>query len=170
MRPTSDEHAPYYGKYVALVPDDDLDIVHHLADQHHETVGSLRKAKQKGDFAYEPGKWTVKEVVGHICDTERVMAYRALRFARGDTTDLPGFEQDDYVATANFNGRSMDDLVEEVWSVRAATLSLAKQLGEEALNRRGKANGNPATVRALLYIIAGHELHHMAILKERYGV
>src|SRR6266446_8744054 len=92
MRPTSAEHAPYYARYIALVPDDDMDVVHHLADQHHESVGTLRKAKHKGDFAYEPGKWTIKEVIGHMCDTERVMAYRALRFARGDETDLPGFE------------------------------------------------------------------------------
>ena len=170
MRPTSDEHAPYYGKYIALVPDDDMDVVHHLADQHHESVGALRRAKHKGDHAYAPGKWTIKEVIGHMCDTERVMAYRALRFARGDTTDLPGFEQDDYVAAANSNSRTMDDLLEELWSVRAATLSLAKHLPEGALSRRGKASGNPVTVRALLYIIAGHELHHMAILRERYGV
>src|SRR5436305_15137376 len=90
MRPTSDEYAPYYGKYVALVPDDDMDVVHHLADQHHETVDALRKAKSKGDFAYAPNKWTIKQVVGHVCDAERVFAYRALRFARGDETELPG--------------------------------------------------------------------------------
>jgi uncharacterized damage-inducible protein DinB len=170
MRPTSDEHAPYYGKYIALVPDDDMDVVHHLADQHHESVGTLRKAKHKGDHAYEPGKWTIKQVIGHMCDTERIMAYRALRFARGDMTDLAGFEQDDYVATANSNSRTMDDLLEELWSVRAATLSLAKHLPEDALNRRGKASGNAVSVRALLYIIAGHERHHMAILRDRYGV
>ena len=170
MRPTSDEHAPYYGKYIALVPDDEMDIVHHLADQHHESVDVLRKAKGRGDFSYAQGKWTIKEVVGHMCDTERVMAYRALRFGRGDTTELPGFDQDPYVATANFNSRSMDDLLAELWSVRAATLSLAKHLPKEALNRRGTAGGNPVTVRALLYIIAGHERHHMAVLHEHYGV
>jgi hypothetical protein len=170
MRPTSAEHAPYYARYIVLVPDDDMDVVHHLADQHHESVGMLRKAKHKGDFAYEPGKWTIKEVISHMCDTERVMAYRALRFARGDATDLPGFEQDDYVAMSKAGSRTMDDLLEELWSVRAATLSLAKHLPEEALGRAGKASGNRVTVRALLYIIAGHELHHMAVLKDRYGV
>jgi uncharacterized damage-inducible protein DinB len=170
MRPAADEHAPYYGKYVSLVPNDQMDVVHHLADQHHETVDALRKAKHKGDFAYAPGKWTIKQVVGHICDAERIFAYRALRIARGDTTPLPGFEQDDYVATASFNSLSMDDLLEELWSVRAATLSLAKHLPPEALSRRGTASGNPVSVRALLYIIAGHERHHLAVLKELYGV
>lgn len=170
MRPTSDEYAPYYGKYVSLVPSDDIDVVHHLADHHHETVDALRKAKGKGDFAYAPGKWTVKEVVGHVCDSERIFAYRALRIARGDTTPLPGFEQDDYIATANFNRLTMDELLEELWSVRAATLSLAKHLPAEALTRRGTASGNPVSVRALLYIIAGHERHHFALLRERYGV
>lgn len=169
-RPTSDEHNPYYAKYIALVPDDDLDVVHHLADQHHDTVGILRKAKGKGDHAYGPGKWTVKEVVGHICDTERVMAYRALRFSRGDQTELPGFDENEYVASSTFASRTMDDLLEELWSVRAATLSLAKHLREDALGKRGKANGQPVSVRALLYIIAGHERHHLAILRDRYGV
>jgi uncharacterized damage-inducible protein DinB len=170
VRPNADEYNAYYGKYIALVPDDEMDVVHHLADQHLEYVGALRKAKQKGDHAYAPGKWTVKEVIGHICDSERVFAYRALRFARGDTTDLAGFEQDDYVKTAESNRRTMDDLIEELWAVRAATLSLAKHLSPEALRRGGKASGYPVTVRALLYIIAGHERHHMAILNERYGV
>jgi hypothetical protein len=169
-RPSSAEHAPYYAKYIALVPDDDLDVVGHLADQHHETVGMLRKAKARGDHAYAPGKWTVKEVIGHMCDTERIFAYRALRFSRGDTTDLPGFDENQYVAASNFSSRTMEDLLEELWSVRAATLSLAKNLKGDALTRQGTANGNAVSVRALLYIIAGHERHHVAMLKERYGL
>jgi hypothetical protein len=170
MRPTADEHSPYYSKYIALVPSDDLSIAAHLADQHHETVDALRKAKAKGDFAYAPGKWTVKEVIGHICDTERIFAYRALRFARGDSTELPGFDENAYVAGSNFRSRTMDDLLEELWAVRAATLSLAKHLPESAMSLRGSANATPVTVRALLYIIAGHERHHLALLRERYGV
>jgi uncharacterized damage-inducible protein DinB len=169
-RPSSDEHNPYYSKYIALVPDDNLSIAGILADQHHDTVDALRKAKSKGDYAYAPDKWTVKEVVGHISDSERVFAYRALRFARGDETALPGFDQDTFMAGSNFRSRTMDDLLEELWSVRAATLSLAKSLPEAALSKRGTASGSPVTVRALLYIIAGHERHHMGILKERYGV
>lgn len=170
LRPQADEHSPYYAKYIALVPDDELTVVQHLADQHHDTVGLLRKAKAKGDHSYGPGKWTVKEVVGHMCDTERIMAYRALRFARADETDLPGFDENTYVTASNFSSRSMDDLLEELWSVRAATLSLAKYLPKDALTRRGTANGAAVSVRALLYIIAGHERHHLAILRERYGV
>jgi len=169
-RPTSDEYNPYYSTYIKLVPDSDMGIAGMLADQHHDTIDILRKAKSKGDHAYAPGKWTVKEVVGHINDSERVFAYRALRFARGDSTELPGFDQDVFMAGSNFNARTMDDLLEEMWSVRAATLSLAKNLPESAMSKRGTASGNPVTVRALLYIIAGHELHHLGILRERYGV
>lgn len=169
-RPQPDEHAPYYAKYVELVPDEDITIAAQLADQHHETVDALRRAKAKGDFAYGPDKWTVKEVVGHLCDAERIFAYRALRFARGDTTELPGFDENEYVAKANFRSRSMDDLLEELWSVRAATLSLAKYLPDSAMAKRGSANGNAVSVRALFYIIAGHERHHLGVLRERYGV
>jgi hypothetical protein len=169
-RPKPDEHNPYYSTYINLVPDSEMTIAGMLADQHHDTIDILRKAKSKGDHAYATGKWTVKEVVGHINDSERVFAYRALRFARGDTTELPGFDQDTFMAGSNFKSRTMDDLLEEMWSVRAATLSLAKNLPESAMSRRGTASGSPVTVRALLYIIAGHELHHLGILKERYGV
>jgi uncharacterized damage-inducible protein DinB len=170
MRPQSDEHSPYYAKYIALVPDEDMTIAAQLADQHHETVDALRKGKAKADFAYAPDKWTVKEVVGHISDTERIFAYRALRFARGDSTDLPGFDENAYVPNSNAKNRSIEDLIEELWSVRAATLSLAKQIPEAAMSRRGSANGTPVTVRALLYIIAGHERHHLGLLRERYGI
>jgi hypothetical protein len=170
VRPNSDEYAPYYGQYISKVPDDGVDVVHHLMDQHHETVEALRKAKSKGDYAYAEGKWTVKDVIEHICDAERVFAYRALRIGRGDKTPLPGFEQDDYVKAAQAGRRTMDDLLDELWSVRAATLSLAKHLPKDALTLKGTASGNPISVRALLYIIAGHERHHLALLKERYGV
>jgi len=169
-RPTSDEHNPYYSKYIALVPDNELNIAGQLADQHHEVIGVLRKAKAKADYAYEPGKWTVKEVMGHLCDAERIFAYRALRIARADSTDLPGFDENAYVANSNFKARTMEDLLEEMWAVRAATLSLAKHLPEASMTNRGTANGSPISVRALLYIIAGHERHHLGILRERYGV
>jgi hypothetical protein len=169
-RPQPNEYNPYYSKYIERVPDDDLSIDKQLAVQHHETIDLLRKAKAKADYAYEPGKWTVKEVLGHIADSERVFAYRALRFARGDTTALPGFDQDVFMAGSSFRARTLDDLLEELWSVRAATLSLAKSFPESVMSKGGKASDSPITVRALLYIIAGHELHHLSILKERYGV
>jgi hypothetical protein len=112
----------------------------------------------------------VKEVVGHMCDAERIFAYRALRFSRSDATELPGFDENAYVASSNFKSRSMDDLIEELWAVRASTLSLAKNLPKGALDMRGSANNTPVSVRALLWIIAGHERHHLGILRERYGV
>ena len=147
-----------------------MTIAQHLAVQHHDTIDTLRKAKAKGDHAYAPGKWTVKEVIGHLCDAERVFAYRAMRFARADATELPGFDENAYVANANFRSRTMDDLLDEMFAVRAATLSLAKHLPESAMSNRGSANGSPVTVRALFYIIAGHERHHLGILRERYGL
>lgn len=166
-RPKADEHAPYYGRYIARVPDGDLISV--LRDQIADSSALLRRVPaDRADFAYEPGKWTVKEVVGHMADVERVMAYRALTFARQDTTDLPGFDENAWVANAGFGACALDDLVDELETVRAATIQLASHLGAEALARRGSANGNSVTVRALFYIIAGHERHHAALLRERY--
>jgi hypothetical protein len=120
--------------------------------------------------AYAPGRWTVKEVIGHIADTERVMAYRALRIARGDRTPLPGFEQDPYVAVAELNDRPLPELLAELAAVRAATVALFTGIPTAAWTRMGTASDAPCSVRALAYIIAGHELHHRALLHERYGV
>ena len=166
-RPNADEHDPYYGKYIAHVPDGDL--VSGLRNQLIEVVELLRGLPaDKADFAYAPGKWTVKEVVGHMMDVERVMAYRALRFARNDKTDLPGFDENQWAADASFRERTLDDLVEELEAVRGATIHFAKHLNTEEQTRRGKANGKEISVRALMYIIAGHERHHVALLRERY--
>jgi hypothetical protein len=166
-RPQTDEHAPYYGKYIAQVPDGDL--ISMLREQIMETVGLLGGLPEgKANFAYAPGKWTIKEVIGHMIDVERVMAYRALRIARADTTDLPGFDENAWVPVANFGARTIADLLEEFQVVRAATVHLAKHLDAEALARRGSANKNGISVRALLYIIAGHERHHLALFRERY--
>lgn len=122
------------------------------------------------DATYAPGKWSIKEVAGHIVDTERIMAYRLLRIARGDSTPLPGFEQDDYVRDGNFASRTLANLIEEFRLVRAATLALLQGLDGEALVRRGLADGKPVSARALAYIIAGHERHHLDILQQRYGL
>jgi hypothetical protein len=121
-----------------------------------------------GSFAYEPGKWTVKEVVGHLIDTERVMAYRAMCIARGEKQPLPGFEQDEYVNFGNFNRKGLFDLNYEFRLLRESNMLLVKGFDEEALQRRGIANENKVTVLALLYVIAGHEKHHTNILLERY--
>jgi uncharacterized damage-inducible protein DinB len=167
QRPQSDEHAEYYAKYIDRVPDGDL--IAQLGAQAADT-GNLLKglSTDRADFAYGPGKWTVKQVLGHIIDAERVFGYRALRFARNDKTELPGFDENSYVENANFAQRTLADLVDEFQGVRASTIQFAKNLDAEALTRRGKASNSPFTVRALLYIIAGHERHHTALLRERY--
>jgi uncharacterized damage-inducible protein DinB len=119
---------------------------------------------------YAPGKWTVKQVLGHIIDAERIFSYRALRIARDDNTPLPGFEQDDYVANADFNSLSLTELLQEYSAVRRATILLFRHLPADAWTRRGTASDNEVTVRALAYIIAGHDQHHYRILCERYAI
>jgi uncharacterized damage-inducible protein DinB len=126
------------------------------------------RSERDGNFRYAPGKWTVKEVLGHITDTERIFAYRALRFARSDKTPLPGFEQDDYVKNGAFAGRTLADLTEEFAAVRSASIALYRSFNEEAWPRRGLANQKEMTVRALAFITAGHQIHHRVILEERY--
>ena len=123
-----------------------------------------------GEYRYAPGKWSAKEVLGHVCDTERVFAYRALRIARGDQTPLAGFEQDDYVKNGPFAKAPMEEIIEDYIAVRRASITLFRNLDEAAWVRRGVANNNEVSVRALAYIIAGHELHHRRILEEKYFV
>ena len=166
QRPKADEHAPYYGKYIAQVPEGDL--VSLLREQLMDTVSLLRGAQDRADFAYAPGKWTLKESIGHLGDVERVMAYRALRVSRGDRTNLPGFDENAYVANASFSRRTLDDLLEELQVIRASTIHLARHLSPEELARRGTANGNEVTARALFYIIAGHERHHVQLFRDKY--
>lgn len=165
-RPQADEHSPYYSKYIDQVPDGDL--VSMLREQLMDTVALLRNVGDRADYAYAPGKWTVKEVIGHISDTERVMSYRAMCIARNDKTNLPSFDENAFVASANFGRRTLGDLLEELQVVRSATIHLAKHLDGGELARRGMANGNEVSVRALFYIIAGHERHHVALLRDRY--
>ena len=166
-RPDPSEYAPYYGKYIEKVPDGP--IVDILRAQIRGTLELLRSVPEsKGDYAYAPGKWSIKQVVGHVIDAERVFAYRALRFGRSDTTQLPGFEQDDYARAGGFAARSIRHLTDELETVRRATVLLYEGFGEGDWLRKGIASSNPVSVRALAYIIAGHELHHAKILKEQY--
>jgi hypothetical protein len=166
-RPDATEYAPDYEKYVSLVPAGD--VVETLSRQIEETLALLRPvSEEQAGGAYEAGKWSVKEVVGHLLDAERVFAYRALRFARGDRTPLPGFEQDDYVAGGGFNARTLSDLLDEFAAVRRATVALLRGLDSAAWLRRGTANDSEASVRAIAHIIAGHERHHARVLRERY--
>jgi uncharacterized damage-inducible protein DinB len=166
-RPAAGEYAPYYERYISLVQGEDILSI--LDSQRRQTMLLLSgRDEEEGNFRYAPDKWSAKEVLGHLCDTERIFAYRALRIARGDTTPLPGFEQDDYVRNGPFANRSLSDLVEEFIAVRRATLSLLRNLDEQAWMRRGIASNNEVTVRSLAYMIAGHELHHRRILQEKY--
>jgi uncharacterized damage-inducible protein DinB len=166
-RPQPGEYAPYYDRYIARVSGED--ILNTLDQQRRDTMLLLSgRDDEDGNFRYAPDKWTAKEVIGHVCDTERVFAYRALRISRADATPLAGFEQDDYVRNGPFAQRPLSDLVEDFIAVRRATLSLLRNLDEAAWTRRGVANNHEVTVRALAYIIAGHELHHRGILEEKY--
>jgi hypothetical protein len=165
--PESTEYVPYFAKYISLVPQGD--VLESMERQLAETLRLLGSiSPSKAEFRYAVGKWSIKEVVGHISDTERVMCHRALRFSRGDSTPLPGFDENEYVRQANFGERSLADLAGEFEVVRNSTLNFFRSLGDDALMRRGVANGNGFTVRALAYIIAGHERHHVKLIRERY--
>lgn len=166
-RPEPNEYAKFYETYVSLIPS--ADVLSALEMQRLQMAQLFAgRSERDGNFRYAPGKWTVKEVLGHVNDAERVFSYRALCFARGDQKPLQSFEQDDYVRTAGSNERTLADLTEEFAAVRGASLALFRSLTEEAWNRRGVASNNEVTVRALAYITAGHELHHRRILEERY--
>ena len=168
-RPAADEHVEYYAKYIQLVPGDDA--MEALRTQIGDTVRLLQPLDEsRALHRYAPGKWSIKEVVGHLADAERVFAYRALRFGRADATPLPGFDENTYVPAGRFDTRPLAELVQDYEAVRASSLALFRGMDGEALLRRGAANGNPISVRALAWILAGHELHHRGILTERYGL
>ena len=165
--PTSTEYAPYYEKYTNLVPRGD--IVSILARQLDETIPFLRGiSESKAGYRYAPDKWSIKQLLGHINDCERVFSYRTLRFARNDSQPLTGFEQDEFVQGGDFDSRKFADLVTEFEHIRRATIDLLKPLPDEAWLRRGVANDAEITVRALAFIMAGHVAHHVQVLKERY--
>ncbi len=166
-RPDPAEYPPYFARYVELVPDGD--VLQLLARQRDDTLTLLAGLTDElGRRRYAPGKWSINEVVGHLADTERVFAYRALRFSRGDPTPLPGFEQDEWAAKANHHDRSLSSIAAEFHSVREATLHLLHSLTERMLACRGTADGNVFTVRAVPSILAGHERHHVGVIRDRY--
>ncbi len=167
IRPAADEFAPFYANYIAQVPDGD--VVEALIG------GSEIAAALLGDIddatasrAYAPGKWTLKEVVLHCADAERVFAYRALRIARGDVTPLPGFDENAYAPMSGANVRTMDSILDEFESVRDASVTLFQGLPSEAWTRRGVASGKDVSVRAIAWITAGHLLHHLSVIQDRY--
>ncbi len=166
-RPVETEYPSFYGNYVRKVGDGD--IVRSMREQVRETTGFLRGIPEsRAGHRYEPGKWSIREVVGHVCDSERVFSYRAVRIARGDTTPLPGFDEKDFVARSSLDKRSLDSLVDELEAIRGSTVALFDSLFPEEWSRRGTASGREITVRALAWVIAGHERHHMEVLRTRY--
>jgi uncharacterized damage-inducible protein DinB len=165
-KPQPEEYNPYYVTYISKVAEGDvLEILEQLKESSYQLFSNL--TDEQANYAYAPGKWTIKEALGHMIDTERVFAFRAYCFSR-EYSELPGFDQDTYVNASNFNSRSIQDLAAEFKATRESNLYFFRALTEEQLNRRGVASGNPASVRALVYMVAGHELHHLGILKERY--
>ena len=166
-RPEANEYPSYFEGYVSLVPAGD--VLETLRRQTGDTLELLNGVEEaRAGVAYAPGKWSLKEVVGHVVDSERVFAYRALCIARGETASLPGMNQDDYVRHANFNARRLADMIAEFQHVRMATLDLLHNLDEAAWLRRGVANENETSVRAIAHLIAGHEAHHVQIIRARY--
>lgn len=162
------EYAPYFEQYIQLVSSQ-KSIVDNLYDSQKEFEDTLRKlSKAKGDFAYAEGKWTLKELVQHIIDTERIFCYRALCFARNDKTNLPGFDQDLFVNNDNVNKRDYHTMLDEMETLRKSTIQLFDSFSEEALLRIGVASGNEISVRALGYLFSGHQIHHLNVIKERY--
>jgi uncharacterized damage-inducible protein DinB len=166
-RPQSNDYAPYHGKYIMLVPDGDfVEILETQLQRMKKLLEPLTEGQ--GDFRYAPGKWSIKESLGHVNDAERIFAVRILRIARGDQTPLPGFEQDDYVKIANASTRKISELLEEFTAIRRATIALIRSLDDASWLRRGTASGKEVSVLAIVFIIAGHALHHQAIFEEKY--
>ncbi|WP_293311634.1 DinB family protein [Pedobacter sp. UBA5917] len=166
-RPQPNEYPIWGETYISKV---DREIFEILNDQVESLPALFRRNADKADYAYAEGKWTLKEMLGHIIDAERVFAYRITCFARNEQQHLPGFEEDDYVENARFGQRELEDLIEEFAALRKANLYLFNSLNEEELNRKGIASGREINVKSILFIVGGHIMHHVSILKERYHV
>lgn len=163
------EYALFYEPYIEALDTNQKSILENLNDTHKEAIALLRDLPEaKQNYRYADGKWTIKELVQHFMDAERVLSYRALRFARRDPTDLPGYEEDDYVKNSNGDIRDYNELLEEFSAVRKATVLLFNSFTDEALQRIGSANGSIFSVRALGYIISGHLKHHLNVIRDRY--
>ena len=167
MRPNKDALEEYYHQYIDLVKGDDLAAEMGNSQRiTQELLGSINPDKET--YRYADGKWSIREIIGHLIDSERVFNYRALRFARDDNTELHGFEHNDYATASKANDRSLTDLAAEYTQVRGATMSLFSTFDEEMLEKGGVANGSKATVLGLGFVIVGHEIHHTNVIKERY--
>lgn len=161
------EYHPYYKAYISLSPD--IEYAEALIKSHDNVIEFLKGIpEEKLEYRYSEGKWTIKEILQHIIDTERIFSYRALRIAREDSTPLAGYEQDDYVPPSRANRLSLNTLLSDYSAVRNCTLSLYKSLDDAMLANIGDANGNPMSARAALSILVGHEIHHCSVIKEKY--
>jgi DinB superfamily len=168
-RPTESEYAPFYAGYVSKVPSGD--VLEMLESQRSQILAlAATVPAERETFRYAPGKWTVREVFGHLGDAERVFGYRAFCISRGDQTPLPGFDEQEYVAASGFNSRALSSLAQELALLRESNLAFLRHLGAEEWQRTGVANANPISVRALAFIMVGHVNHHLGVLRERYGV
>lgn len=168
-RPTASEYSPYHAGYVALVPEEDvLSAMEQQSSEMQKVLASLDETR--GEHRYAEGKWSVKEVIGHVIDSERIFGYRALAFARGEAQPLPGFDENAYVENASFEDWKLGELAELYAVVRRANIVFFKNLRDEAWERRGTASDVPVSVRGIAYVIVGHERHHLKVLRERYGV
>ena len=169
VRPNASEYAPFYHGYVSSVPDGNIiELLRSGGRELLEAIGRI--PEDRGGYRYGPEKWSIREVIGHLIDAERIFSYRALRVARGDRTPLAGFEENSYVKTAGSDARTIADLARELAAVRESTVLLFESLPDEAWGRSGIASENEVSMRALAYIVAGHSRHHLRILRERYGV
>ena len=168
-RPLDTEYAPAFRGYVSHVPEAEiLPVLESQPGDLDELLATVNAERET--YRYAPGKWSIREIAGHLIDSERVFGYRALCIARGDTNSLPGFDENAYMLTAPYDGIALRDLLREFRLVRAANISMLKNLNEEAWARVGTANNSPVSVRALAFVMGGHLRHHVGVLRERYGV
>jgi hypothetical protein len=167
--PTPTEYAPFYAGYISRVTETDpLAVLTAQVDEISRLFASV--SKEREGYRYAPGKWSIREMVGHLADCERIMSYRALAIARGDQASLPGFDEDAYAVQAGSDAFALPDLTADLLSARQSSLHFFRNLPEDAWLRVGTANGNPVSVRALAYVLGGHLRHHFGVLKERYGL
>ena len=168
-RPAAGTYGEFYHKYIALVPEGDLRrLLPVIFDANFRALRTITPEQEQ--HRYASGKWSIREVAGHLADAERVFSYRAMRIARGDTTPLPSFDENPYVRAARYDDIPLEQILGELMAVHASTILLFENMADAAWNRVGTASNHSISVRALAYIIAGHELHHMNVLRERYDV
>lgn len=168
IKPAAGDYAPYFQNYINQVPDDG-NLLKHLKDIQKETEQLiLSLPEEKLTYRYAEGKWTIKDILVHLMDAERIFAYRALRFARADDTALNGFDENVYVPVANANNRKIKEILKEAALLRASNIAFIKTLDRKALKRKGEASNKLISVAALLNLIYGHQRHHLNIIRERY--